>query len=480
MKKPTNTKTTGRVKIIVGIILTFLILFAFCYLMDYPLVFPVLIFYMGLHLRMTREVETKTFINLAFLLTLIIVTAEVIHTYTTIPSFYVPLAGISILVILLFKDLNLAFGMTFLGSLFVTWTFAGDFGMFITYFLGGVVGAYSVRDARTRGQLINAGLFISLTHVLCLFLLRPTINLFIKQTLMINYLYPLIASGFISAFLVAATLKVFEYICGVITNYSLLELSDFNQPLLKRMILEAPGTYHHSLLVSNLSEAAADAIGANALLTRVGAYYHDIGKIAKAEYFTENQLVGGNKHDRMEPSMSRLVILNHVKEGIELAKKNKLNKAIIDFIPQHHGTGLMYYFYQKALEEAQEGEIINEENYRYPGPKPQSRETAITLMADSVEGATRALDDPNASSIKDTVQKIINNKFIDGQLDECPLTLKEINKISETFTRILTAMYHGRVKYPEKKDVNHNKKSSEKNNDQPPKDKDAHSDDSSS
>jgi len=220
------------------------------------------------------------------------------------------------------------------------------------------------------------------------------------------------------------------------------------------MILEAPGTYHHSLVVSNLAEAAADAIGADSLLTRVGAYYHDIGKMPKSEYFTENQLAGGNKHDAIEPSMSRLVLLNHVKEGIDLAKKNKLNQAIIDFIPQHHGTSLMHYFYQRAVEEAEEGEVVDQTDYRYPGPKPKTRETAITLLADSVEGATRSLDEPNPQNIEETVKKVINNKFIDVQLDECPLTLNEIDKITLTFIRILSAMYHGRVKYPEKKNGN--------------------------
>jgi hypothetical protein len=197
-------------------------------------------------------------------------------------------------------------------------------------------------------------------------------------------------------------------------------------------------------------------------LARAGAYYHDIGKIAKSEYFTENQMLMDNKHDYIEPSMSRLVILNHVKEGIELAKKNKLHPIIIDFIPQHHGTSLIYYFYQKALEGAEEGESISEENFRYPGPKPQTKEAAIILLADSVEGAMRSLDDPTPIKIEETVKKIVNNKFIDGQLDECNLTLKEIDKISATFIRILSAMYHARIKYPEKKDGIISRKPTEK------------------
>ena len=188
----------------------------------------------------------------------------------------------------------------------------------------------------------------------------------------------------------------------------------------------------------------------------------------KPEYFTENQLIGGNKHDRMEPSMSRLVILNHVKDGIEVAKRNKVNSVIVDFIKQHHGTSLVYFFYQKALEEAQDGEVVIEDNFRYPGPKPQTRETAIVLLADSVEGAVRSLDEANPTKIEETVKKIINNKFIDGQLDECNLTLKEIDKISSTFTRILSAMYHSRAKYPEKKNGNNHSKPAEKDSNKNP------------
>jgi putative nucleotidyltransferase with HDIG domain len=424
----------------------------FCRVADYPLLVPLLLTFLGIHLFFIGKLTLRLGLSLGFLLTLIVFTAEFISRYTAIPAFYIPVAGISMLTILLFKDIHLMFGMTFASSILATLIVGGNFDMMLTFFIGGLTGAYAVRDARNRGQLFAGGVFVGVIHLVCLLLLQPYISLLISKEFQAYYLYPLAFNGFISAFAVLAVLKIFEYLFGVLTNFSLLELSDFNQPLLKRMVLEAPGTYHHSLVVSNLAEAAADAIGADALLTRVGAYYHDIGKLVNADYFTENQLVGGNKHDEIEPSMSRLVILNHVKEGIELARKHKLNQMIIDFIPQHHGTGLIHFFYQRALEEgAAEGHEVNEGDYRYPGPKPQTRETAITLMADSVEGAVRALDEPNPSSMEETVKKVINNKFIDGQLDECPLTLKEIDKISSTFVRILGAMYHGRVKYPEKK-----------------------------
>lgn len=461
----TNRLTEGNL-VNYGLAILFVIVFTiFCKFAQYSLIIPLLILFLGIYLFYFGKGSLKLFLNLGLLLALIMFTTHAVTYYFNFPHYYIPVAGIAMISMLLFNDLQLAFVMSVLSSIIVSLILKADFSMMLTFFLGSLMGSFSVREARTRGRLISAGLFIGVIHVVCLILLNPNTSFYLYKNFTSNYLYPLVFNGFLSAFLVMATLKVFEYLFGALSNFSLLELSDFNQPLLKRMILEAPGTYHHSLVVSNLAEAAADSIGANTLLTRVGAYYHDIGKMVKPEYFTENQLVGGNKHDHMEPSMSRLVVLNHVKEGIELAKKNKLNQKIIDFIPQHHGTGLMYYFYQKALEEAEEGEAVSEEDFRYPGPKPQTRETAITLLADSVEGATRALDEPNPTNIEETVQKVINNKFIDGQLDECNLTLKEIDKISSTFIRILSAMYHGRVKYPEKKNGNShsNRKPAEKN-----------------
>ncbi|MCB9720767.1 MAG: HDIG domain-containing protein [Candidatus Omnitrophica bacterium] len=423
----------------------------FCKALGYSLIIPLLLFLLGFHLKFSDTADARRFLHLGLLLVLAVFAAHTISTYSDFSIYYVPVPAVGLLTMLLFNSRRLAFVMSFAASTLVSLILNGGFEMMLTFLMGSLVGAYSVREARTRGQLILAGLFIAVMQVVCILLMNPRPELLVSKPFFDQFLLPLFLNGFICAFIVAATLKIFEYLFGVLTNFSLLELSDFNQPLLKRMIMEAPGTYHHSLVVSNLAEAAADAIGAHALLTRVGAYYHDIGKMVKPEYFTENQMMGSNKHDNIEPSMSRLVILNHVKEGIELAKKNNLNPALIDFIPQHHGTSLIYYFYQKSVEEAADGEVVDEDIFRYPGPKPQSRETAITLLADSVEGATRALDDPNPSNIEMTVKKVVNNKFIDGQLDECPLTLKEIEKISSTFIRILTAMYHGRVKYPEKK-----------------------------
>lgn len=216
-----------------------------------------------------------------------------------------------------------------------------------------------------------------------------------------------------------------------------MELSDFNRPLLKELILKAPGTYHHSLIVGNLSEQACEAIGSNSLLARIGSYYHDIGKIKHPEFFSENQKEPISKHKDIPPSLSRLIILNHVKEGIEFAHKHKLKNRIIDFIREHHGTSLIHYFYQKALEESEGNQEIIEEGFRYSGPIPKTKETAVVLLADSVEAATRSLKDPTPQKISSIVHKIINNKFIDGQLEDCDLTLRDLDRISEKFIHVL-------------------------------------------
>lgn len=244
-------------------------------------------------------------------------------------------------------------------------------------------------------------------------------------------------------------LPVFESVFDRVTDISLLELSDLNHPLLKRMMIEAPGTYHHSLSVSVLAESASQAVGANSLLARVGSYYHDIGKIPQSEYFTENQRdPSQSKHTRIVPSMSSAIIRNHVKNGIELGIQYKIKKRILQFIPEHQGTGIIYFFYRKAIENAAPDEKINPDDFRYLGPKPQSRETAIVMLADSTEAAARSLKEPTEESIRNIVRKIINDKFIDGQLDECELTLSDLHKIQESFIHNLQAVFHTRVSYP--------------------------------
>ncbi|MBI3332718.1 MAG: HDIG domain-containing protein [Candidatus Omnitrophica bacterium] len=257
-----------------------------------------------------------------------------------------------------------------------------------------------------------------------------------------------LGGGFLSSLIAFCLLPLCESLFGLITDVTLLELSDLNHPLLKELSVKAPGTYHHSLIVANLAEAACEVVGADSLLARVGCYFHDIGKLVHPEYFVENQPPDASRHDPLTPSMSSLVILSHVKEGIKLAQRYRLNQAIIDFIPGHHGTGLIYYFYRRALEEVEDESLLKEERFRYPGPKPHTRETAVALLADSSEAATRALREKSPARIEEVVRRIINNKFIDGQLDECDLTLRNLHQIAGAFLRVLAGIYHSRIEYP--------------------------------
>ncbi len=438
---------------------------AFCYFVNFSLIIPLLLLTLGVHLSYFNKASVRLFVNLGLLLVILLFSADALVKYSDVPAYYIPVACVGMLVILLYNDLQLAFLMSFMASAMIGLLLHHDFNFMLISFVGSLTAVYCVKDARTRSDLIQTGFIVGLVQVFAAVLLNPALDFWMSKKFLMQYFKPLLVNGFIAAAVVMVSSKIFEFLFGVLTNFSLLELSDFNHPLLRRMVVEAPGTYHHSLIVSNLSEAAAESIGAHSLLTRVGAYYHDIGKLIKPEYFTENQLLGANKHEHLEPNMSKLVILNHVKEGLELAKKYRLSPVIAKFIPEHHGTGIIYYFYQRALEGAQPDETIDKETFRYPGPKPQSRETAIVLLADSVEGAVRAIEDPTPARVDEVVRKVVNNKFIDGQLDECNLTLKEIETITTTFIHVLTAMYHSRVKYPEKANdaPNNHKKLSEKN-----------------
>jgi hypothetical protein len=387
--------------------------------------------------------ETKNLILIGLLSVFIILISKLI-TLSFASSYIIPLASISMCLAILI-DYEIASMLTIILSLFIGIMTGNKLPMTIVSMVGGLVGVYAVRQARRRSQILSAGLLVGVANFLCIaaigLLQNLNYNVFLKDGLWG------VGNGILSSFIVMGVLPILEYSFKITTNISLLELSDLNHPLLKEMVLSAPGTYHHSLIVGNLAEAAADAIGANSLLARVASYYHDIGKVKNAEYFAENKIESKDKHTKLQPKMSNLIITNHVKEGQELAKKYKLSPPILDIIQQHHGTSLTFYFYQRALEEEDESKV-KEEEFRYPGPKPQTKEAAIVLLADSVEAASRTIAEPTAAKIEKMVHRIINNKFIDGQLDECDLTLKDLHKIAESFTRILVGIYHSRIHYP--------------------------------
>ena len=315
--------------------------------------------------------------------------------------------------------------------------------------LGGIVGAHGVRHCKDRTTILTAGMKVAVVN----FAMALSFQIFSDSLFTMQTTYCLIfslAGGIINAVFVTGTIPLIENLFYYTTDIRLLEQANFDSSVLRELMVRAPGTYHHSVLVGNLVEGAAESINANPLLARVAAYYHDIGKISKPQYFIENVNHSDNRHDRLAPSMSALILISHVKEGVELAKKHRLGQPIIEIIRQSHGTGLISYFFQKAKNLAtHEGKTVDECEFRYPGPKPQTREAGLVLLADHVEAASRTLADPTPSRIQGMVQKIINNIFIDGQLDECELTLKNLHEIAKSFVSILVGIYHQRIDYPE-------------------------------
>ncbi|MBI1799970.1 MAG: HDIG domain-containing protein [Candidatus Eisenbacteria bacterium] len=311
--------------------------------------------------------------------------------------------------------------------------------------MGGVTAVYSVSRLRHRWQFARASItiaFANLAAILAWDLARaPSANLVLRDAAWGG------ASAFLSVSLAFLLLPPVEHLFGLTSDITLLELSDLNRPLLKRLQLEASGTYHHSMVVGSLAEAAAEAIGANSLLARVSAYHHDIGKLSKPEYYAENESASSrSRHERLTPSMSTLVVRSHITEGLEMARRERLPRAVRDAIPEHHGTMVMAFFYHKALE-ADPG--ARREDFSYPGPRPRSRETAILMLADGVEGASRALAEPTPSRIRGLVTRIIEERMQQGQLDECGLTLQDLARIRESFIPVLTAIFHVRTPYPE-------------------------------
>ena len=324
----------------------------------------------------------------------------------------------------------------------------------VTFMLLSLVTMVTISQIRysRRFDLIKAGFLISLTGViivLAIYLLERCL-IDVNNVLIFKNSVFIILNGIVSAMIALGTLPLFESLFKIITPYGLAELADHNQPLLKRLQFEAPGTYHHSLMVSNLSEAAAEAIGANPILARVGAFYHDIGKLKRPLFFVENQSYFGieNPHTKLNPRLSKMVITAHPKDGVELAKEYGLPAVINNFILQHHGEGLAKYFYNQAVQE-EGAENVKEEQFRYTGPKPNMKETAILMIADAVESAVRSLKNPSSEEIEKIIDKIIVERLNDGQLADSPLTLHDIKVIAATFSRILRGMQHNRIKYQE-------------------------------
>lgn len=317
---------------------------------------------------------------------------------------------------------------------------------------GALIGSTILRKMQQRNDILIASAIIAGVNAIITFSTGVLLSSNIKEVFL-NSLFSAIGVVF-AGILTIGFLPLLEATFDIITTLKLLELSNPNNELLKRLLMEAPGTYHHSMVVGNLAEMAAEEVGANPIITRVGAYYHDVGKTTRPYFFKENQLGKENPHDKITPNLSTLIITSHVKDGIELAKEHNVPKIIQDIIAEHHGTTLVKYFYYTAKNSSENPEEVKEEDFRYPGPIPSTKEAGIIMLADSVEAAVRSISEPTKGKIEEMVNNIIKDKLNDGQLDNCDLTLKDLGKIRRCFLKALTGIYHQRIEYPTEKKEN--------------------------
>lgn len=358
----------------------------------------------------------------------------------------IPIAS-GAMVICLFIGRYGAFMFNLLAAACITILFQNRFELFIYFFLSGTMAAYWIRECRERKAFIKAGAKLGLLNML----LVIAIHLYRADLSAMNLLWGwgfASTGGVIVGIISLGMAPLVEMAFGYKTDVTLLELANLDQPILRRLMLEAPGTYHHSVVVGSMVEAAAALIGANPLKAKVCGYYHDIGKINKPLYFIENQRSGKNRHDKLAPSMSALILISHIKEGMEIAKTHKLGQDIVDVIRQHHGNSLITFFYDKAKQQKGE-DSVNIENFRYPGPRPQTREAGLVMLADVVEAASRTLENPTPARIQKLVQNLVNKVFSDGQLGNCELTLRDLHEIAKCFNKILTGIHHHRIEYPD-------------------------------
>ncbi|MCK4825190.1 HDIG domain-containing protein, partial [bacterium] len=373
----------------------------------------------------------------------VILVQDVLHwNYLSIPVTLLPM------LISMLLDASVAFMGTVVLSLILGAVGGNNFYLALMTFVVGTIALYSVQKIRNRGQMFRAIFYILLGYAAINFS-YGFIHYESFDKMLQNFAYYQIPNAILVPTAVFLLIGVFEKFFDVTTDITLLELSDLNHPLLKRLSVEAPGTFHHSIIVGNLAEAAAKEIGANSLLARVGCYYHDIGKMVKPEYFIENQMGIRNPHTKLTPRLSCIILVSHVKEGVEIARRAKLPNEMIRIIREHHGTSLIVPFFEKAKKQKKD-ENLNESQYRYPGPLPSTKESGIVMLADSVEAASRSLEEPNAKKLKSLINEILEVRFSEGQLNNSQLTLVDLKKIGESFLPILVGMHHLRVEYPKK------------------------------
>lgn len=366
---------------------------------------------------------------------------------SVVPEYLIPTAVAAILITLLF-DTKLSVLAVVVISIFFGVVLGFSHALFMFSLFGGIAAAFAGRGIRYRWDFFRAMVPISLAYFLFVGIWHLIGYKFLWLEIVQNLGLSLI-NVIATTILAMMFVTVFENVFGIVTDMTLVELSDMNHPLLKKLSIEAAGTYNHSVLVANLAESAAEQTNANPLLARVASYYHDIGKMAKPHYFIENQKADKNVHNKLNPSMSALIISSHVKEGLELGKRHKLPPAILSAIAQHHGTSTVSFFFEKALEQDPHKQI-QEKDFCYPGPRPQTKENAIIMLADSVEAASRSLAASSPKLLRELVKKIIHDKFASSQLDECNLTFQDLDRIIHGFMPVLEGIFHTRIEYPNK------------------------------
>ena len=391
--------------------------------------------------------------NLLMLMGLVFVITMVFAVAATYFSGYLIPVAMGVILITVMFGYKLAVVINLVLALMVGLITGGDFTFILVALSGGLASIYAVTRLSQRSDLARAGFYVVVTNVAVIIATHLFFgNVSFEPDSLVNLGYSMAAgvgNGLLSAVVAIGMLPYLESLFGVTTSITLLELSNPNHPLLKQMLMKAPGTYYHSMMVSNLAETAAEAVQADALLARVGSYYHDIGKLKRPYFFSENQLSGENPHTKLSPNLSALIIGAHPKDGMEMACKYKLPDDIRDIAQQHHGTSMISFFYQQALENSTR-EKVSADKFRYQGPKPCSKEAAIIMLSDAVEAGVRSLSKPTSNRVETMVKRIISEKLEDGQLDQADLTLKELDLIADAFIYIMSGIYHSRIEYPEK------------------------------
>ena len=398
--------------------------------------------------------DLKRLSLLLLIMTIVLTIAYILVHISEFPPVTVPIVMTALLVTIFFGS-NIAFISSLIELLILAYFLGNHLQFILLHSLPVVIGIIAFRRLRTRDQIFLAMVWVYAAYLVTI--LATELPKYSGLDDVVQILYYALLNTVASILGTYSLVILFEKLYDLTTDMTLLELSDLNRPILKELAIKAPGTYHHSVMAGNLAETAAEAIGANSLLARVGSYYHDIGKISKAEYFIENQRSEENKLNQLKPHMAAKVVTNHVREGLELAEKYNIPKIISDFIPTHHGTTTVAYFYDMALKEAEKPGSVNENEFKYHGSRPTTKETGILMLVEALEAAVRSIKKPSYQNITQMIDKLFKKRLSENQLDLCPLTLAEIGQIKKAVIPILTGMYHVRIEYPDDKNQNEQK-----------------------